>query len=201
MRNWEVSMSQLTERAIEKSFIRLLNEVPFDKITVKDIVEDCGINRNTFYYHYEDIFDLLHKVFEKRAAEVLAEGIAQNDWQESFLRCTLYALENRREIYHIYNSVDRCQLERFLYNVAGEIMLSYVRAQAEGMQVSVDDIGTIADFYKCALVGIVLEWLDGGMKQEPEEFIRRVGFLQEGSIARMLARAAQESGAQQQSGA
>ncbi|SDF72014.1 TetR-like C-terminal domain-containing protein [Marvinbryantia formatexigens] len=194
-------MSQLTERAIEKSFIRLLNEVPFDKITVKDIVEDCGINRNTFYYHYEDIFDLLHKVFEKRAAEVLAEGIAQNDWQESFLRCTLYALENRREIYHIYNSVDRCQLERFLYNVAGEIMLSYVRAQAEGMQVSVDDIGTIADFYKCALVGIVLEWLDGGMKQEPEEFIRRVGFLQEGSIARMLARAAQESGAQQQSGA
>lgn len=194
-------MSQLTERAIEKSFIRLLNEVPFDKITVKDIVEDCGIDRNTFYYHYEDIFDLLHKVFEKRAAEVLAEGIAQNDWQESFLRCTLYALENRREIYHIYNSVDRCQLERFLYNVAGEIMLSYVRAQAEGMQVSVDDIGTIADFYKCALVGIVLEWLDGGMKQEPEEFIRRVGFLQEGSIARMLARAAQESGAQQQSGA
>lgn len=194
-------MSQLTERAIEKSFIRLLNEVPFDKITVKDIVEDCGINRNTFYYHYEDIFDLLHKVFEKRAAEVLAEGIAQNDWQESFLRCTLYALENRREIYHIYNSVDRCQLEHFLYGVAGEIMLSYVRAQAEGMQVSVDDIGTIADFYKCALVGIVLEWLDGGMKQEPEEFIRRVGFLQEGSIARMLARAAQESGAQQQSGA
>lgn len=194
-------MSQLTERAIEKSFIRLLNEVPFDKITVKDIVEDCGINRNTFYYHYEDIYDLLHKVFEKRAAEVLAEGIAQNDWQEGFLRCTLYALENKKEIYHIYNSIDRCQLEHFLYNVAGEIMLSYVRAQAEGVQVSGDDIGIIADFYKCALVGIVLEWLDGGMKQEPEEFIRRVGFLQEGGIARMLARAAQESGAQQQSGA
>ena len=51
----------------------------------------------------------------------------------------------------------------------------------------------IADFYKCALVGIVLEWLDDGMKLEPEEFIRRIGYLQEGSIARMLARAAQEA--------
>lgn len=187
----EVRMSQLTERAIEKSFISLLKEMPFDKITVKDIVEDCGINRNTFYYHYEDIFDLLHRVFEKRADEVLAEGIARNDWQESFLRCTLYALENRKEIYHIYNSIDRRQLEQFLYKVAGEIMLSYVRTQAEGMRVPEDDIVMIAGFYKCALVGIVMEWLDGGMKQEPEEFIRRVGFLQEGSIARMLARAAQ----------
>lgn len=185
-------MSQLTERAIEKSFVRLLNEMPFDKITVKDIVEDCGINRNTFYYHYEDIFDLLHKVFEKRAAEVLAEGTARNDWQEGFLRCTLYALENRKEIYHIYNSVDRRQLERFLYQVAGDIMLSYVRTQAEGMKVPEDDITAIAGFYKCALVGIVLEWLDDGMKQEPEEFIRHVGYLQEGSIARMLERAAQE---------
>ncbi len=185
-------MSQLTERAIEKSFVRLLKEVPFDKITVKDIVEDCGINRNTFYYHYEDIFDLLHKVFEKRAAEVLAEGIAKNDWQESFLRCTLYALENRKEIYHIYNSIDRRQLESFLYQVAGEIMLSYVRAHAEGMKVPEDDIVMIAGFYKCALVGIVLEWLDDGMKLEPEEFIRRIGYLQEDSIVRMLERAAQE---------
>ena len=186
-------MSQLTEKAIEKSFVKLLKEVPFDKITVKDIVEDCGINRNTFYYHYEDIFDLLHRVFEKRVAEVLAEGVAQNDWQESFLRCTLYALENRKEIYHIYNSIDRRQLEHFLYQVAGDIMLSYVRAQAERIKAPADDIVMIADFYKCALVGIVLEWLDDGMKLEPEEFIRRIGYLQEDSIARMLARAAQEA--------
>lgn len=185
-------MSQLTERAIENSFIKLLNEMPFDKITVKDIVEDCGINRNTFYYHYEDIFDLLRKVFEKKAAEVLAEGIAQDDWEEGFLRCTIFALENRKEIYHIYNSIDRRHLERFLYQVAGDIMLSYVRSQAAGMQVPEDDIMIISDFYKCALVGIVIEWLDGGMKQEPEEFIRRAGYLQEGGIGRMLARAARE---------
>ena len=48
-------MSQLTKRAITESFMKLINQVPFDKITVKDIVEDCGVNRNTFYYHYRDI--------------------------------------------------------------------------------------------------------------------------------------------------
>lgn len=185
-------MSQLTEKAIEESFIKLLNEIPFDKITVKDIVEDCGINRNTFYYHYADIFDLLHRVFDKKAAEVMDEEIAQNDWQESFLRCTVFALENRRGIYHIYNSIDRRHLEQFLYQVAGDIMLAYVRKQADGMRVGEEDIKIIVDFYKCALVGIVIEWLDGDMKQEPEVFIRRIGYLQEGGIARMLERAAEQ---------
>ncbi len=41
--------------AIKEAFMRLLNRKPLDKITVKEIVEECGINRNTFYYHYDDI--------------------------------------------------------------------------------------------------------------------------------------------------
>ena len=48
-------MTQFTSKAIEESFIRLLNERPLDKITIKDIVDDCGISRNTFYYHFQDI--------------------------------------------------------------------------------------------------------------------------------------------------
>ena len=48
-------VTSLTKRAIRASFLKLLNERPLNKITVKDIVEDCGINRNSFYYHYPDI--------------------------------------------------------------------------------------------------------------------------------------------------
>lgn len=44
--------------AIKEAFMHLLNRKPLDKITVKEIVEECGINRNTFYYHYDDIYDL-----------------------------------------------------------------------------------------------------------------------------------------------
>ena len=42
-------MAQFTQKAIVESLIKLLNERPLDKITIKDIVEECGINRNTFY--------------------------------------------------------------------------------------------------------------------------------------------------------
>ena len=56
-------MRNSTKTAIKEAFMTLLNKKPFDKITVKEIVEECGINRNTFYYHYEDIYDLLHPFF------------------------------------------------------------------------------------------------------------------------------------------
>ena len=54
-------MANFTEKAIKASFLKLLNERPLTKITVRDIVEDCGINRNSFYYHYRDIPALLGK--------------------------------------------------------------------------------------------------------------------------------------------
>ena len=68
---------QITKRAITESFRALLAVKPLDKITVRDIVEDCGLTRNTFYYHYKDIYDLLSDVLEseiERALSVPAGG-------------------------------------------------------------------------------------------------------------------------------
>ena len=52
-------MSGFTKEIIAKTFTELLDEKPMSKITVKDIVERCGVNRNTFYYHFKDIYDLV----------------------------------------------------------------------------------------------------------------------------------------------
>ena len=66
-------MASFTKKAIRESFMRLLAERPVDKITVKDIVEDCGIARNTFYYHYRDIYEVLEEILDIRVQEVVRE--------------------------------------------------------------------------------------------------------------------------------
>ena len=48
-------MASFTRKAIMDSFMKLVDQRPISKITIKDIVEDCGVNRNTFYYHFADI--------------------------------------------------------------------------------------------------------------------------------------------------
>ena len=62
-------MSQLTQKAIHNSFIKLLDSKPIDRITIKDITDDCGISRNTFYYHYADLPALVEEMLMDSAEE------------------------------------------------------------------------------------------------------------------------------------
>ncbi|NFF79484.1 TetR family transcriptional regulator, partial [Clostridium sporogenes] len=55
---------QYTKKMIREVFIKMLNERPLNKITVKDIATACEINRNTFYYYYTDIYALLSEIFQ-----------------------------------------------------------------------------------------------------------------------------------------
>ena len=88
-------MSQTTKRALSASLKALLSQRCLDNITVKDIVEDCEVNRQTFYYHFQDIYDLLRWTFEQEAERLLAGKKDTDTWQEGFLSTFRYVLANR----------------------------------------------------------------------------------------------------------
>ncbi len=56
-------MPPFTKRAILDTFLEILAKKPFEKITVRDLVDACGLNRNTFYYYFRDIFGVLEELF------------------------------------------------------------------------------------------------------------------------------------------
>ncbi len=180
-----------TEKAIMHAFLELLNQYPLDKITVKDIVTACGISRNTFYYHYQDIYDLLRATFDAVAELVLREDVTT--WQESLRSCTRFALENRRAVYHVYRSAHREQLERYLYRVTEERMDRLIRHLTAQMSISEEDMRYLTLFYKCAVVGILLEWLNADMKGDVDRLISRMGVLLEGNLRLSLERVGGET--------
>lgn len=180
-----------TEKAIMHAFLELLNQYPLDKMTVKDIVTACGISRNTFYYHYQDIYDLLRATFDAVAELVLREDVTT--WQESLRSCTRFALENRRAVYHVYRSAHREQLERYLYRVTEERMDRLIRHLTAQMSISEEDVRYLTLFYKCAVVGILLEWLNADMKGDVDRLISRMGVLLEGNLRLSLERVGGET--------
>lgn len=183
-------MSAFTKKAITESFIKLLNEKPLDKITVKDIVEDCGINRNTFYYYYQDIYALLDELFLAETDRTLLDATDYSTLQQTLLAATAFVRENRRAIYHIYKSISRERLEQYLYDVSDQLLLRMVHSLTQGLEVSEGDIRLVSDFYKYALVGMVLDWLNGNMQKDADEAIRRLGVLLEGNIRSTLEKVA-----------
>ena len=157
-------MALRTKNAIRRSFVELLAERPFDKISVRDIAERSEVTRNTFYYYYTDIYALTEDVFESEV-ENLSESIDSYDsWQKAFLAATAFAAENKRMILHLHNSAHRDILARYFHKTILTGMLSYVQKEAEGLDVSERKIMALARFYTAALAGLTVEWLDSGMR-------------------------------------
>ena len=75
-------MANFTKQAIKAAFLELLDEKPLNKISVRDIVERCGINRNSFYYHFQDIPSLLGEIIIEQF--VLAEDEDDASLEEDF---------------------------------------------------------------------------------------------------------------------
>ena len=181
-------MAQFTKRAILASVVNLLNQRPLHKITVKDVVADCGINRNTFYYHFPDIHAAVAEVFSGEVDKVMSHHSNTDSWEDRLIEAAEFALANRKAIYHVYHSVDREALETYMNTIARDVMRKFVEKSAERIPALPEDKALLADFYRSALVGMLLSWVAGGMAEDPETRVRRLGYLLEGSIARSLER-------------
>ena len=179
-------MSQITRRALAASLKNMLLKKPLNKITINDIAEDCGINRMTFYYHFKDIYDLVEWTCEEDAAKALEGKKTYNTWQQGFLNIFYAVLENKPFIMNVYPSVSCEQVEIYLYRVTYDLLIGVVNERSANMSVSEDDKKFIADFYKFAFVGIMLEWIKNDMKADPKQIVDRISNLIHGDITRAL---------------
>ena len=186
-------MAQFTKKAIMQCFIQMLNESPMDKISVVDIAERCGINRNTFYYYYCDIYALVKELFTIEAQRIAEKELSCATWQEVCLEALEFVRENRRAVYHLFHSNHRDLLEEYLYDVAHLEMVNFVRREAEGMPVKEEDINSLALFYTSALVGLVTRWMLEGMKADVESILDNIGRLITGNLRMSLERSCEES--------
>lgn len=179
-------MAQFTKKAIVESFVGFLNRKPLDKITVKEIVDECGINRNTFYYHFADIHALLTYVLDAEVERVIAEDIDVKSLEQSFIEAANFALSNRKAVYHIYNSVSREELERYLNGIAAEVVGRLTESLDLDQSVSREDKRLIIHFYRCGLVGVIISWISDGMKEDPEQLLHSLCELLDGGMAAAL---------------
>ncbi|WP_312694009.1 TetR/AcrR family transcriptional regulator [Caproiciproducens sp.] len=179
-------MSQITKMALAASLKKMLATKPLDKITVIDIVEDCGVNRQTFYYHFKDIYDLVEWIYTIEAAKAIGNKRTYDTWQEGFLHIFQYVFENKTFVSNTYHSLSREHLERYLYDETYDLLISVVEEKAAGIPVNQDDKRFIANFYKYAFTGLMLEWIRTGMKEDPSLIIERLSILIHGDIAKTL---------------
>ena len=107
-------MPSFTKKAIEASFLKLLNETPLSNITVKMIVDDCQINRNSFYYHFQDIPSLLEAIIVQMLDDIIQLIPSDLNVSDCLLEISEDLDRNKRALLHIWNSENRERFEGHL---------------------------------------------------------------------------------------
>jgi probable dihydroxyacetone kinase regulator len=181
-------VSQTTKRALAASLKKLLAEKKLDDVTVVDIAEDCEVNRQTFYYHFRDIYDLIDWIYTSEASAALGGKKTYDSWQQGFLQIFQYALDNKQFVLKTYHSSSLEHLEHYLRNETYNLLFGVIEEKAAGLGVRQDDAEFIAHFYKHAFVGLMLDWIGAGMMDKPRIIIDRLSTLIQGDIVTALER-------------
>ena len=185
-------MSKFTRQAIMYSMLKLLQEKSIDKITVKDICELCEINRNTFYYYYSDIYQVLEELLRTETEKSLKEKQENHSFYEDCLKKYHLILEYKKAVYHLYNSKNRDLILKYLYDITENYMEKYVLKEVEGKKLSAEDIQFIVDFYSNSMIGSILRWMQRGMMEKQEKLIYRLSVSYQATIKALIAQIEEE---------
>ena len=181
-------MTQLTKKAIRDSFRNLLEQKPLNKITVRDIVTGCGINRNSFYYHYRGIPELCEEILREEC-DRLIQTYPTVDSLEQGMDAIIHAvLANRKALLHVFRSTERALFERYLWREARYIVESYLNAVYPMDVIVPADRELVYTSLTADTFGQVMHGLESGLKPEVIESTRRFYELRHGMIEQLLSR-------------
>ena len=183
----------MTRMAIIRSFERLLTRRKLEKITVKDIVENCNINRKTFYYYFSDIDDLLEKAFDYEVAnfiDIIDQGVTVEQALAKFFDTMV---EFKNVIYHVYNSSGSEHIQNYIGHVIYDMVYDDIAKTSEPFNITNAQREIISNIYAYMYSGFFIDWIDHGMNKEPYEFITEVRHVIRGMKQLMIQNASESN--------
>ncbi len=166
-------MSDLTKQAIVASFKKMLETKEFDQITISDVTNECGLSRQTFYYHFHDLFDMIKWIYNSETINGTANGFTYESWQADIKSLFEYSLNNKSLVMGTLKSKYRNDLIGYYKDISNRKIAEMVNTRA-GNSISEKDRKFISSVYAYAFVGIAVDWISDGMEESADEMVDRV---------------------------
>ena len=187
-------MAAFTKLVIMRVFENLLSVKPLEKITVKDITDQCGISRNTFYYHYQDIYQVFKAYIDYSLEEIFKFLQQENEKdQDHICEKAVEFLENHRTIFeNILRSAKSEEVHKILDDGSSRFFRYVIDRVGEGIDSEPEDREMICAMCQHAVGEIMHEWLsrENADKKSLSDILMRANYLFGGGLERVLERSA-----------
>ncbi len=162
----DMTQSSITKRALADSMKELMNEKSLSKISIKDIVQRCNMNRKSFYYHFKDKYDLVNWIYYTDFVTSFEENELNSQW--SILESICEFFYNNRGFY--CNALE-VKGQNSFYDYFGEVLSPIIAIEFENIFQDKDKEFYIT-FFTDAIRTSITRWLLEGSKIPPNEFVR-----------------------------
>ncbi len=192
-----------TKLMLAESLRNLMRKKPLDKIKIHEIVDACGVNRQTFYYHFQDIYALVEWMYQYDAVKIIEQNNeaflkgeigTEDNWDSVINALFAYIEEHRNEILSVINSRAMVYFSNFVYEALKSSIRRVVDVKSENIVVDEFYKNFISNFYAIALGGMVQSWLEtsGTARMSSQELIHMLKITVAGNIEAALLRSTSE---------
>jgi len=176
-----MSDSNITKLALANSLKGLMAKKAFNKICVSDIVDNCGLTRQAFYYHFKDKYDLMNWIYYTETARFMSSYNKVDHWLDGMLDLCNYMRQNKTFYINALNTTGQNSFQEYLHDYIRDISISVIES-IKNKEFEEEKWGFIVEFISTAFVGLIVRWANNGMKDDPAEYVMKMRSLFDGSI-------------------
>ena len=168
-----------TKQIIARSLMELMKKKPLEKISVAQIADNCGLNRHTFYYHFNDKQDLVRWIFDYDTSECIEMSqptdVAQERHTAHIHKIIDIMYANKSFYINALSDAGQNSLQEYLYDVIFAFRKKQIYILLDGRAISPEAEKFLADYYTCAIYGLIMRWVKNNMPDPEGVFYR--GFM------------------------
>lgn len=153
-------MREDMKAVIADTFSQMLDKEDIDKITVTKLIAECHISRQTFYYHFKDIMDVLEWTFRRATQELVQKSLNEEDRLGALTTYVAFVRQNRKKFERLLYSRRWVQIEGMLVEAVPVYLAQIARSKVPELDLSVDDLEVMLRFYACGMVGVLLQYME-----------------------------------------
>jgi probable dihydroxyacetone kinase regulator len=167
-----------TKLQLASSLKELMGKVPFCKITVQNVTNNCGLNRQTFYYHCKDMYELLEWIYQY---ELLSEITSSKNigWENQIIQTVRYAKKNKVFIRNTIRSLRKETVEKFLYPFLSKWVSSVLDDVCDQYNVRQEEKDAFTKFFAYAFIDSTIQWISRGMPENEDYIIEKVQIIRD----------------------
>lgn len=179
-----------TKRVLGRALKQMMQTTQLDHITIDKLAAAAHINRNTFYYHFDDIHSLLQWEYDQDVVLTLRQESTIQHWQAAYQLMLRYIADNQQFCLNTFRSLDRGVLDDLLYRYAAEMVAGVI--DSIDAQTPPRLRAAMMNFYGWAIAAQVLQWLQTDLAESQASMIAKAELVMGGAFAHIIARGKQD---------